>query len=352
STLDATDTARSWYNDFPWAYPNEVSSRQLAFNLDNEPYNNKDVRWALALTIDIVALQTEYIGGVAKVSPVAIPPTASLMEIYLDPMEEWLQELTIDVAGEPFQPYDPTIPDQIAAWAEAQGYEVPGEPRDVFGTGWWKYAPDTAEQLLLANGFSRDGSGAWLLPSGDPWVITLISPPDENDAFRMANAAADMWTEFGITVDLQGLERSVWSQNEFVGQYDISTPWTSFALASGDSWSEIRGLHPDFYIPNGQDSRDSGGGNTQRLNDAQIGEYIDAMAALNPDDPENVAIVTEFLKYWIENMYDITAISFKKFVTWDSRYWVGFPTAEQPDFMPLYWFQGGKYAIQSLEPAN
>ncbi|MCA9891307.1 MAG: ABC transporter substrate-binding protein, partial [Anaerolineae bacterium] len=121
STLDATDTARSWYNDFPWAYPNEVSSRQLAFNLDNEPYNNKDVRWALALTIDIVALQTEYIGGVAKVSPVAIPPTASLMEIYLDPMEEWLQELTIDVAGEPFQPYDPTIPDQIAAWAEAQG---------------------------------------------------------------------------------------------------------------------------------------------------------------------------------------------------------------------------------------
>ncbi|MCB0019724.1 MAG: hypothetical protein KDE09_18160, partial [Anaerolineales bacterium] len=143
-----------------------------------------------------------------------------------------------------------------------------------------------------------------------------------------------------------------WSQNEFVGQYDISTPWTSFALASGDSWSEIRGLHPDFYIPNGQDSRDSGGGNTQRLNDAQIGEYIDTMAALNPDDPENVAIVTEFLKYWIENMYDITAISFKKFVTWDSRYWVGFPTAEQPDFMPLYWFQGGKYAIQSLEPAN
>jgi peptide/nickel transport system substrate-binding protein len=311
------------------------------------------VRWALALALDIVDLQTEYIGGVAKVTTVPIPPTAALAELYLDPMEEWLTALEIEIEpGTMYQPYDPTVPDQIAAWAEEQGYEVPGTPREVFGTGWWKYDPEVAERLLIKNGFSRDGGGNWLKPDGQPWVIDLQSPPDENDAFRMANAAADMWSDFGIDVNLQGLERSVWEQNGFTGQFNVSTPWTSFALASGDAWPEIRGMHPEFYVSNGEDFRSLGGNNISRINDPRIGELIDAMAAANPNSDENHQLVQEYAQHWIENMYSITTISFKKFVTWDERYWTGFPTSEEPTYMPLYWFQGGKFAFQSLEPVN
>jgi peptide/nickel transport system substrate-binding protein len=51
-------------------------------------------------------------------------------------------------------------------------------------------------------------------------------------------------------------------------------------------------------------------------------------------------------------MYFIPTISFKKFVTWDSRYWTGFPTAEDPKIMPLYWFMGGKFTFQYLTPAQ
>jgi len=353
ATLDTTPTARSWYTEFPWGYPNEVSTRALSFNLETAPFDNKDVRWALALALDIVGLQTEYIGGVAKVTPIPIPPTANLMRLYHDPMEEWLQNLEIEIApGEMYKPYDPTVPDRIAAWAEEQGYTVPGEPREVFGTGWWKFDPDAAEKLLIKNGFSRDEGGQWLTPEGEPWTIEIQSPPDENDAFRMATAAADMWTDFGIDVNLQGLERSVWDQNRFVGQYQVSTPWQSFALASGDAWPEIRGLHPDFYSPNGEDYRPLGGNGQFRLNDPTVGESIDAMVQLDPASEENLQAAQDFVKHWTENMYFITAISFKKFVTWDERYWTGFPTSENPTYMPLYWFHGGKFAIQSLKPVE
>ncbi len=224
TVLDTTSTARSWYTEFPWAYPNEVSTRQFEFNTESEEiYANKEVRWALALALDIVDLQTEYIGGVAKVTTLPIPPTAALTALYLDPLEEWLTALEIEIEpGTMYQPYDPTVPDQIAAWAEEQGYEVPGTPREVFGTGWWKFDPEVAERLLIKNGFSRDGGGNWLKPDGQPWVIDMQSPPDENDAFRMANAAADMWSDFGIDVNLQGLERSVWDQNNFTGQFNVS----------------------------------------------------------------------------------------------------------------------------------
>lgn len=353
TTLDTTPTARSWYVDFPWAYPNEVSTRMFTFNYEAEPlFQNKDVRWALALALNIVELQTEYIGGVAKVTYFPNPPTQSLQALYHDPMEEWMQNLQIDLGdGEMYNPYDPTIPDQIAAWAEDQGYTVPGTPKEVFGTGWWKFDPEAAEKLMLKAGLTRDGSGNWLTPDGEPFSIDLISPPDENDAFRMANAAVDMWSDFGIDVNLSGLERNVWDQNQRVGQFDISTPWNNFALASGDAWPEIRTHHPSYNVPVGEDAATTGGDTYitgMRLDDPRIGEFIDQMAVTDPASPENVELNTEFYKYWIENMYAITAIAFKKFVTWDERYWTGFPTAENPNYMPLYWFHGGKFAIQNL----
>ncbi|MBV7328217.1 hypothetical protein KFU94_08135 [Chloroflexi bacterium TSY] len=337
-----------------WAYPNEVSTRHFVFDFETDPiYANKDVRWALALSLDIVELQTEYIGGVAKVTPLPIPPTAKLMDIYLDPMEEWFQNLEIEIEdGEMYKPYDLTVPDRIAAWAEEQGFTVPGTPREVFGVGWWNYDLDVAERLLLKNGFTRDSGGNWLKPDGEPWKMDLQSPPDENDAFRMATAASDMWSDFGIEVNLLGLERSVWSQNHVEGQFQVSTPWTSFALASDDAWPNVRGWHPDFYVPNGEDYRSLGGGNFARIQDPKFGELIDAMAAVGPDSAENHEIVTEFLTNWVENMYSVTAISFKKFVTWDERYWTGFPTSEEPSYQPLYWFQGGKFAFQSLTPVE
>ena len=205
---------------------------------------------------------------------------------------------------------------------------------------------------MIKNGFSRDDNGDLLKPDGEKWVMDLQSPPDENDAFRMANAAADMWSDFGIEVNLLGLERSVWDQNHVTGQYEVSTPWYAFALASGDSWPEVRGWHPDLYVPNGEDYRALGGNNHPRIKDEKAGEYIDAMIGVDPDSQENIDVNTEFLKHWTEEMYFITAISFKKFVTWDEQYWTGFPTAEDPNYMPLYWFQGGKFAFQSLEPTE
>ena len=50
----STPTMRSWFADFPWAYPNELDYRFFGFNQAVPPYDNKDVRWALTLALDIV----------------------------------------------------------------------------------------------------------------------------------------------------------------------------------------------------------------------------------------------------------------------------------------------------------
>ena len=60
----------------------------------------------------------------------------------------------------------------------ARGYEVPTDPAEqakLFGYGWYKYAPDVAEKLLVKNGFSKNADGKWLLPDGTPWKIRCLS---------------------------------------------------------------------------------------------------------------------------------------------------------------------------------
>lgn len=350
SVIDTTPSFRSWYKSFPWAYPNEVDSRHLSFNLADPLYADKRVRWALTLALDVVDMQTNYIGGVAKVTAIPVTPTNALAKLYHDPLEEWLTNLEIDVAGEKYKPYDPTIPDKIAEWAKQQGFEVPGKPRDVFGTGWWKYAPDVAEKLLTEVGFKKGGDGKWVKPDGSPWTLLLISPPDENDAFRMANAAKDQWSKFGINVDMQGQERdTVWNVNNAMGNFAVTTLWYCFSLADGDAWPQIQNLRSDRMTAIGEDIRPKGGSSI-RIKDPKVDEFIANMEKVSPGSEENTKLVQDFLKYWVENAFDITQIGFKKFVTWDEQYWTGFPTSENPTYQPLYWFHGGRYTFEVLKP--
>ena len=353
SVTESTPTAQSWFPDFPWAYPNETSSRFIRFNFDTQPWtNNKDVRWALALSLDIVTLQTEYIGGVAKVVYMAIPYTPKLAELYYNDerMLEWVENLEIDVAGEAYKPYDGTVADRISEWAGEQGYAMPGaDAAASYGSGWWKFDPDTAAALLEHNGYTRDDNGDWWTPEGERFGFTLQAAPDEPDSFRTANAAADMWQDFGIDVELQGLERSVWSANFNVGQFEVDSPWTSQALPDGDGWPNVQSYHSKYYVPAGENYNALGGGRPERLQDTALDELIDTMETVHPEDPQNVTLMHEFLQHWVENMYYISTVSFKKFVTWNELYWTGFPSSENPAYMPLYWFQGGRFSLAGLE---
>ena len=354
SVTESTPTAQSWFPDFPWAYPNETSSRLIRFNFDTQPWtNNKDVRWAMALALDIVTLQTEYIGGVAKVVYMNIPYTPKLSGLYYnhERMQEWVENLEIDVAGEAYKPYDPTVADRIAEWADEQGYAMPGPTAAAsYGSGWWKFDPDTAATLLEHNGYTRDGNGDWWMPDGERFGFSLQAAPDEPDSFRTANAAADMWDDFGIDVELQGLERSVWSSNFNVGTFELDSPWLSFVLPDGDGWSVMQSWHSKYYVPAGENYNALGGGRPERLQDPVIDELIDAMESLHPQDPQNLELIHQFLQHWVENMYYISTVSFKKFVTWNELHWTGFPSSENPAYMPLYWFQGGRFSIGGLEP--
>ncbi len=106
-----------------------------------------------------------------------------------------------------------------------------------------------------------------------------------------------MRSDFGIEVNLLGLERSVWDQNHVTGTgYQIPRPGTASVLADGDP-----GRRPELYtrISTCSSVRTTGQRRRQprTRTDPRVGEYIDAMVPLEPGSPENQAAVQEFLQY-------------------------------------------------------
>ena len=58
------------------------------------------------------------------------------------------------------------------------------------------------------------------------------------------------------------------------------------------------------------------------------------------------------MKLWVQNMWSIPTISFKKFITEDETYWTGLATAEKPDRQPLFWFLGARFVLPYIEPVK
>src|ERR1700730_16292180 len=351
--IQSTPTARSWFKEFPWAYGNELDTRWFGFNYTIPPYDNKDVRWALALALDIPALNTDYIGGVAKLSPIPIPATPLHASLYHVPLEPFFRSLTLDIGnGETFQPYDPDAPSRIAPWAGQQGYSVPTDPDGLlqrFGVGTWKHAPDVAEKLLVKNGFKRDSNNKWLLPDGKPWTIPMIAAPDENDVYRLALGFQDQLKKFGIDVNVETLERDPFNTRNATGDFVATSAWGAFPVnAHPDIWQGLNALHSKFFTPIGKSTQGNGSQNLERFKFPELDTIIEQMGKLSPEDPAVLDLGRQAMQLWAQNMITIQTISFKKFITQDTQYWNGFPTAENPTRQPLYWFMGGRFSFQQL----
>ena len=106
-----------------------------------------------------------------------------------------------------YKPYDDSVAESVVTALKEQGIE--GLPTDedqiktTYGLGWWNYDTDEAESLLLAEGFSRDSNGMWLLPDGTPWKLTYMAPSAYQEVEKFAYAVVEYWKDFGIDAVVQ-----------------------------------------------------------------------------------------------------------------------------------------------------
>jgi peptide/nickel transport system substrate-binding protein len=352
SLAEQCDTCRGWFPGFPYAHP-DPTLPMVIFNTQNEMFQDKRVRWALALMLDARQISMASYRGAATLSAIAMPPTGTHPQDYHAPLQEWLANYELDTGSSTIKPYDPNVGLQIADMVRPQfGDDVPTDEADIrnaFGYGWWKQDIQAATELLEAAGFTKQGN-RWMQPNGEPFAFT-INTFTEGVINRMGTIIAQQWSQQGIEVTPQA-DPQIYAQTLPLGDYEAATAWSietwggnpdlSFFL---DSW------HSDYVAEPGerQPAR-----NWQRWTHPQLDEIIETMRVTEFTDHEaNVALGNEFIKLMVDEMPVIPVMSFNVFSAYDTRYWTGFPTAEENPYANIVTnWSNSKYILTQLEPAQ
>ena len=354
AAMDLGGTIRAYQPTFPWVVNNDPCITGIVFNTMVEPFDNKEVRWALLLAMDIVEYLAMAVDGQATLSPVHIPSLGAYPEYYIEPMQEWLKNFALDLGdGELFYPYDPEAGFRIAEYARQRGHVVPDDPEEIqrtFGIGWYKYAPDVAEKLLIKNGFSKDAQGKWLLPDGTPWKITVTDIHDTtHHQFKNGNAAVQQWKKFGIDAEYVGTD--AYTTLRQVGELQVSGVWPAPEPwgAGVDLDRSLNNFYSEYMAPIGENNR----GHASRWSTPEFDEIIRRMRATDPTDVEaTVAVSTEALKILVEEMPSIPTYGYAGFLTWDTYYWTNWPGSENPYMGPYGHWGTLKYMLPFLEPTG
>jgi peptide/nickel transport system substrate-binding protein len=343
---------RAWFKGFPFGHP-DPTLPALIFNTQNENFKNRDVRWALALLIDVKAVAMAAYRGAATISAIGVPPTGKHPEAYHEPMEAWLSEFEVDTGKRKIKPYDPTVGKQIADMLRpSMGEQIPSDPKEVakaFGRGWWKTNPQAAQELLEKAGYTKRG-GTWQTPDGKPFTVRVMVEGDLRPVMtRAGSMIAQQWKQAGIDAKIDVAQGTLLTRRA-AGDFDTLISWSvetwgghqdlSYFL---DSW------HSQFVAEPGKPQPLR---NWQRWSHPDLDKIIEQVRTIDFDDPKSIELGRDYVKLVAREMPTIPLMAYNVFTAMDHTYWTGFPTAENPYANPVTNWGNSRYMFVKIKPAG
>lgn len=343
---------RAWFKGFPYGHP-DPTLPAVIFNTQNENLKNRDVRWALALMIDVKAVTMAAYRGAATISAIAVPPTGIHPEAYHKPMEAWLKDFEIDTGKSKIKPYDPTVGKQIADMLRpSMGDQIPSDPAVIansFGLGWWKSNVVAAGELLTRAGFRKQGN-QWLTPDGKPFVVRLMVEGDLRPVMtRAGTMIVQQWKQAGIDARIDVAQGTLLTRRA-AGDFDAFIGW------SVETWGGHQDLsyfmdswHSQFVAQPGQPQPLR---NWQRWSHPELDKIIEDIRKIGFDDPKGVELGRDYVKLMTREMPIIPLMAYNVFTAMDQTYWKGYPTADDPYANPVTNWGNSRYMFVRLKPAN
>ncbi|HWL81183.1 MAG TPA: ABC transporter substrate-binding protein [Roseomonas sp.] len=341
--------SHSWFPRFPYAHPDPTLPAVL-LNNQNPLFQDRRVRWALALLIDIRAVAMASYRGAATISAIGVPPTGTHPKDYHEPLQEWLTAFELDTGKRKVRPYDATLGKQIADMVRRSNDDVPTDPAEVaksFGMGWWKADPQAAQELLESVGFRKQGNN-WQTPDGQPFTIRLLVEGEARPVMtRAGTMIVQNWRQFGIDARTE-VAQSALVDRRNAGDYEAMVFWSvetygghpdlSYFL---DSW------HSQYVSPPGKPQPPR---NYQRWANKELDAIIEKVRQVGFEDPRTVELGRDYVKLAVQEMPTIPLVAYNVFTAMDETYWTGFPTSEEPYANPVPNWSNSRYMMVRIKP--
>lgn len=344
--MAGSDTAQAWLDSYPYGCFDDPCERGIEFNCSIEPFDKWQVRWALALAMDIKEVSIMSFNGQMRVSPLQVPPITAMMEAYQKPMRDWLTEFAFE---DGFQPFDPNYAVDIAAELKDMGVEGLPETEeeiiDLFGVGWWKYDVEEAAKLMVEAGCEKKDDGYWYY-NGEKITFSVNAPADfEMQSNRIAFPIVDYWQQFGLDVVVQTMDNATFWAVRDAGDYTVGSYWPGCGTTP-DFYSFVKTFSNEYIVPNGTVAS----GNPMRFNSETITAMLNEIAQIGPGTEGLDEKYVELLKQFVVEMPWIPCFGTSKIIPVDNYYWTNFVSANNNYEGPFWWWSNFKYHMTEIQP--
>jgi len=295
--------AVAWHKDLPYAWA-DPCPRELEFNTEVAPWNDPNMRKAVALIID----RTK---NIAIAYEGTTTPSSTMFVQY---------------GG--MQPY-------IDAIVKA------GYGNDTVAH------VDQGQALIEAAGYAKNADGIYE-KDGKTLSANIIVGNDTIEYIRSNNEIVEELRAAGIDATSQPLTGATADDNRANGNFELAWAWDTCGSVS-EPWNSMNHLNTRFYVPIGQ--RASGNLETQRWNTDGAKAYsaiVDQIGVLPLGDPKIVDLVVQAYKYIYDETPFIPLVQAEKLVPFDTTYWTNWPTAENNYNHPATWWNSTHQIILNL----
>jgi peptide/nickel transport system substrate-binding protein len=331
----------------------DACSYGIIMNQQKAPLDNPNVRWALALSLDLQNVGINSMNGQFRASTDQMPDTQITRPAYFDPLQQWLKDLKL---SDGYQPYNPNFGADMVKKLGDMGMDASALPQgdaitQNFGLGWWKADPAEAQKLMASAGYTRGADGFYAGPDGKTWQVELVIPSDWNKVMqRVGFSIADAWTKAGFKVNARQVDNGEFTNVQNTNSLlTTMVNWSTSCVFNTNYMNNWRTIQAEYLKP--ADSTEPISGNTPRITDQKVFDLIKSASSMDQSSPEFTDTGRQVIQQEIQNMEYINMMNIPTTIPTNSTYWTNFPKADNPYAVPYTWWSSFKKILVNIKPS-
>jgi len=297
----------AWHKDLPYAWA-DPCPRQLSFNTKVAPWDNVNMRKAVAAIID----------------------RNQIINVAHEGTSEPSKTMFVQYGG--MDPYINAIVDA------GMGLDPAGHP-------------DAGKALIEGEGWALNGDGIYA-KDGNTLTADIIVNNSTAEYTRTVDVVVEQLRAAGIDATSQPLTGATMGDNLDNGNFALAYNWDACGSVS-EPWNSMNRFTTRFVVPIGQ--RSPGDNNYVRWDSDGAKAYsdiVDKIGILPLGDPAIPQMVVDAYKYLSDEVPFIPLVQASKLVPFDTTYWTGWPTSDNNFNHPATWWNSTHQIILNLHKAG
>lgn len=338
----------------PYHDMGDACSYGIIMNQQKSPLDKPEVRWALALSLDLQSVSINSMNGEIRASALPMPDTPITRPAFFTPLQSWLKDLKL---SDGYQPYNPDFATQMVTKLKDMGTDPSQLPTgtgiiDSFGLGWWKNDPAEAEKLMNSVGMKKGSDGFYTTPDGKTWQIELVIPSDWNKVMqRVGFSIADSWTKAGFKVNARQVDNSEFTNVQNTNSLlTTEVNWSTSCTFNTNYLNSFRNIQAQYLKD--PTSSDQITGNVDRITDPKVFDLVTAASSMDQSTPQFLQTGQQIIQEMTQNMEYINMMNISTTIPTNETYWTNFPKQDNHYAVPYTWWSSFKKILVTIKPTG